>query len=232
MAALRREYARRSRRILRVIQHASRPPQHPQIDFVDPDVLACLPIRLTSLPDSDEQTDFEPRFSRLYDSELFEELFQKTMGPPGEENFGDLPTTENRFTARKWMRHVEDVLDSRELQDTNWFDPQTKTLLEHSQWHENSLLAGGNWSAVFETRGEERSSWCTYKIFATSEKTSPATDSCDDELPHMSCLLEDLAIMDDRATRSEILCAAHFIMQRLRYRAWNGHSIHPVCSSV
>lgn len=101
MAALRRENARRICRILRLIQHASSPPQHPQIDFVDRDVLACLPIRLSTLPDSDEQIDFEPRFSHPYDSELFEELFRKTIGPLGEENFRRLPTTENEITAEE-----------------------------------------------------------------------------------------------------------------------------------
>lgn len=227
------EYARRSRRILRVIQHASEPLQHPESDFVDSSILACLPIRVSSLPDSDEQLDFEPRFSRLYSSAHLEELFQKTIGPPGKEDLRGLPTTENDDTAGDWMRFVRDVLDSREIEDTDWFVPQTKRLLEHSQWYENPRLARDGWSGFVETQGEEHSSWYTHKIFNTWKKTFPAKDgSCDNELPHISCLLEDLAIMDDRATRSEILCATHFMMQRLRYRAWNGHSIHPVCSSV
>lgn len=131
------------------------------------------------------------------------------------------------------MRFIGDVLNSREIRDTDWFDSQTKKLLKHLQQYENLRLARGGQSGFVETHGEEDSSQYTHKIFATSEKTFPAKDElCDNELPHISCLLEDLAIMDDRATRSEILCAAHFMMQRLRYRAWNGHSIHPVCSSV
>lgn len=234
MAALRGGYARRSCRTLREIQLASRPPQHPQSDFVDPSVLACLPIRLSSLIDvEDEKIDFEPRFSCLYNSDHFEEVFQKTMGPPGKEDLRGLPTIESRFTARKWMRFMEVVLDSRELEHTDWFNPRTRTLLEHSQWHERPSLAGGGWSAFFETQGEERSSWCTYKIFAISEKTKhERNDSCDEELPHISCLLEDPAVMDDRATRSEIQCATNFMMQRLRFRAWSGHCVHPVCSSA
>lgn len=233
MAALRREYARRNRRILRRIQLASRPPQHPQSDFVDPSVLACLPIRLSSLPDCDDQIDFELRFSRLYDSEHFEELFRKTIGPPGKEKPRNLLTTEHDFTADEWVRFVGRVLDSRELLDTDWFDPQTKRLLDHSQWLRAPALAGGGRSEFFERQGRRMSSWYTYGVFATSKKSSPTNDdSCDGELPHVSCLLEDEAVMDDRATRSEILCAAHFILQRLRYRAWNGHSVHPVCKSA
>lgn len=152
------------------------------------------------------------------------------MGAPGREDFRSLPTVENRFAARRWMRSIEDVLDSRELGDTDWFDALTKTLREHSQWHEHPPLAEGGWSAFFKTQGKGKSGWCTHKIFAISEKTKPAKEdySCDEELPHISSLLEDSAKMDDRATRSEILCAAHFMIQRLLYRARNGLSVHPV----
>lgn len=124
MAALRRKYARRSRRILQEIQLASRPPQHRQSDVVDTSVLSCPPIRLSSLADVwDMEIDFEPREARLYKSDHFEELFQKTMGAPGKENLRSLPNVENRSTARRWMRFVEDVSDSRELGDTDWSDP-------------------------------------------------------------------------------------------------------------
>lgn len=117
-------------------------------DFVDTDVYATLPLRISHLPfDTDGSIDFEKRFTKPFDKARFDELFAMRTGANGEEI--EWPKSNARdpsCIAQAWARKVSHMMCLREGGRDCWSIPKTSALIENTHWfacsgQENIILS-------------------------------------------------------------------------------------------